>query len=584
MNSNNTRQRTSDDDTATRALRIVLQQNDLSHRTEVCEALQQQATSKDFALSRPGLAGVQHWTAVKPKHMLVATLTTGRAPRLARRLAKALVSVDYATTDGDDQSFSAIWAARAAERACVACCVLQRATAPLVEAGVPAALVYALRCAVETSDARAQPKLYAATIVALLDFDNFPREEPDEETGYRGIDEASRLEISNQLVQAGFLQVVSTVATTRGEETSDLRCNVFYGFTKLTLLSWPTLYSLPAALVANLLELVAASIPNPDAENALTALHRIVRTHGESDAQGYDGPEFKFPLATLVGLVAPRGLSILADVIKCGAAGSACELLTDLARCDFQSKNVPSRFCSAIAESPIIDTLLDIIGYDDEANSAYLELKPNQGTFKRYHSGFAGEFTAKPDPRPLALDLLCTVMDFYGFGDGERLRPAIAPIVRVLRLTCQEGAPYGGDTFETRLHGMNILARLCGTKYRLSREVLHQGGLDAATLVLENLKLPGSTATPRLLRKGIYDAMVLLFALAAAGHLESVRAALAASPSILRVTDLITGDAQADHAKYYKLLLGALATCSAEDWTRLVTVPVGKYAVDIGTR
>ena len=109
---NNTRQRTSDDDTATRALRIVLQQNDLSHRTEVCEALQQQATSKDFALSRPGVAGVQSWTAVKPKHMLVATLTTGRAPRLARRLAKALVSVDYATTNGGDQSFSAIWAAQ----------------------------------------------------------------------------------------------------------------------------------------------------------------------------------------------------------------------------------------------------------------------------------------------------------------------------------------------------------------------------------------------------------------------------------------------------------------------------------------
>ena len=372
---NNTRQRISDDDTATRALRIVLQQNDLSHRTEVCEALQQQATSKDFALSRPGVAGVQSWTAVKPKHMLVATLTTGRAPRLARRLAKALVSVDYATTNDDSQSFSAIWAARAAERACVACCVLQRATAPLVEAGVPAALVYALRCAVETSDARAQPKLYAATIVALLDFDNFPREEPDEETGFRGIDEACRLEISNQLVQAGFLQVVSTVATTRGEETSDLRHNVFYGFTKLTLLSWPTLYSLPAALVANLLELVAASIPNPDAEDALTALHRIVRTHATSDAIDYDGPEFKFPLATLVGLVAPRGLSILADVIKCGAAGSACELLTDLARCDFQyKKNVPSAFCSAIAESPIIDTLLDIIGYDDEATRAYLDV------------------------------------------------------------------------------------------------------------------------------------------------------------------------------------------------------------------
>ena len=44
---NATRQRTSNDDTTTRALRIVLQQQDLSSYTDVCEALQQQATSKD---------------------------------------------------------------------------------------------------------------------------------------------------------------------------------------------------------------------------------------------------------------------------------------------------------------------------------------------------------------------------------------------------------------------------------------------------------------------------------------------------------------------------------------------------------
>ena len=43
MNSN-TRQRT--DDTTTRALRIVLQQQDLSSCTDVCDALQQQATPK----------------------------------------------------------------------------------------------------------------------------------------------------------------------------------------------------------------------------------------------------------------------------------------------------------------------------------------------------------------------------------------------------------------------------------------------------------------------------------------------------------------------------------------------------------
>ena len=566
---NATRQRTSNDDTTTRALRIVLQQQDLSSYTDVCEALQQQATSKDFALSRPGRAEASH------HHELVAKPKNIDA-KLARRLARALVSGGgSATTDGDSQSFSAIWAARAAERACVACCGLQRATAPLVEAGVPAALVYALRCAVEASDARAQPKLYAATIVALLDEDNFPAMDAPSPTG---IEEMAKIEISNQLVQAGFLQIVSTVATTRGEETSGLRHSGFYAFEKLCLLSWPSLYGLPAALVSNLLELTAASMPNPDEDGALSALRKIVMTHGESDAIVYKGPKFKFPLGTLAGLVAPRGLSILTDVIKFGEAEKACELLTDLARCD-------RPFCRAIAESPIIDALLVIIGSDAEATRAYLERKPNQScTYVRRHSGFTGEFTTRPDPRPLALDLLRTAMDFRGFGDGERLRPAIAPIVQLLRLTCQEGAQYGPDTFDMRKDGLNILARLCGTKYRLSSDVLRQGGLDAATLVLENLKLPGSTAKPRLLMVAIHEAVIPLFALAAAGHLASVRAALAASPSVLRVTDLVTGDWGAPYATRYKQLLTSLSTCNEEDWTEnLLTCDIGKHAVDIGT-
>jgi hypothetical protein len=319
----------------------------------------------------------------------------------------------------------------------------------------------------------------------------------------------------------------------------------------------------PAALVTNLLELAAASIPDPNAEEALFALHTIVRTNGKSDELGQEGPEYKFPLQTLGGLVTPRGLSDLADLIRCGAISNASEMLGDLVRCDYK-KGIISSFCRAIAESPLIDAILDIIGYDDVTTRAYLELKPNQGKYVRTHTGFTGEFRTKPDPRPLALDLLSTVMEFHGFGDGERLRPAIAPIVRVLRLTCQEGAQPCPDTFETRLHAMNILARLCGTKYRLSRDVLRQGGLDAAICVLERLKLPGSTATPRLLRKGIWDATLPLFALAAADHLASVQAALAASPEVLRVSDVITGEEDANNAARLKLLLTTLSTCSAE--------------------
>ena len=82
----------------------------------------------------------------------------------------------------------------------------------------------------------------------------------------------------------------------------------------------------------------------------------------------------------------------------------------------------------------------------------------------------------------------------------------------------------------------------------------------------------------------IHEAVIPLFALAAAGHLASVRAALAASPSILRVTDLVTGDAQAPYATRYKQLLTSLSTCSEEDWTEnLLTCDIGEHARDIGT-
>lgn len=235
-----TRQRTSSSASA-RALRIVLEVQDASSHSslvDVCERLRQQTTCKDFALSQPGTADA------KAYHKLRAQPFTVDA-NLARRLARALLrggsaatadgdslrGGSAATTDGDRKIFSAIWATRAAERACVAIGVLQGATAPLVEAGVPAALVFALRCAVEASDA-ARTSLFATAILALLHAIDFS-------------DKASRLEISNQLVQAGFIQVASTVAATRGDAMSSLRGVVFYAFSKLNLLSWPSMYCLP---------------------------------------------------------------------------------------------------------------------------------------------------------------------------------------------------------------------------------------------------------------------------------------------------------------------------------------------------
>ena len=97
--------------------------------------------------------------------------------------------------------------------------------------------------------------------------------------------------------------------------------------------------------------------------------------------------------------------------------------------------------------------------------------------------------------------------------------------------------------------------------------------------------LPGSTATPRLLRVAIHDAMVPLFALAAAGHLASVQAALAASSVQQSLANLVTGNAQEEHyARSYRFQLMDLTTCDAEEWAEdLLTSNIAQYAVDIGT-
>jgi len=51
----------------------------------------------------------------------------------------------------------------------------------------------------------------------------------------------------------------------------------------------------------------------------------------------------------------------------------------------------------------------------------------------------------------------------------------------------------------------------------------------------------------------------------------------------LRISDVITGEEEANNAARLKLLLTTLSTCSAEDWAaHLLTCEIGKYVVRIG--
>ena len=157
---------------------------------------------------------------------------------------------------------------------------------------------------------------------------------------------------------------------------------------------------------------------------------------------------------------------------------------------------------------------------------AYLELIPNRLEATRIHSGFTEPYHGHSEPQPLAAETLLRLIDWGGFANGDRLRPVIAPLVRLLRTTCQDDARPGPDTYDARSFSCGVLVRLAGAKYRLHEVILAEGGVSAVIEVLQHLKLPGSNAVPKLLLKSSMGCMNVLYAVAAAGGLASVQAAI----------------------------------------------------------
>ena len=125
------------------------------------------------------------------------------------------------------------------------------------------------------------------------------------------------------------------------------------------------------------------------------------------------------------------------------------------------------------------------------------------------------------------------------------------------------------------------MLRLAGAKYRLHEVILAEGGVSAVIEVLQHLKLPGSNAVPKLLLKSSMDCMNVLYAVAAAGGLASVQAAIrSAFPSpqdLVRLIGLLE--------EPILLQLKLLASCNEDTWTAaLLPSQVVQRVIQLGSR
>ena len=578
------------------ALRVVLEVVDEKGRGFVptLERLGQQATCKAFALCDVGIAtnAVRDGTFA---HRSAGPKTVDAA--IAQRLAAALDSAAVKPEGGaGTQTFAVAWATRAAERAAVACSVLRNATAPLMAADVHVALVRALRRSVEASDPRAP--LYAQAIAALLcEVELAPEGLSSSENGMieGTVDRAAvrafvaahdkrKNDLSDQLVEAGLMEVVDRAAATRGDATSRLRESMFWLLERLNFLSPTVMARVPPSLVDRLLALMDETRPDPNKEHAMFALDNIIQSHYKRFDEHFsdDAPQYALPPGTLDVLVSPRGLAIFAGLIRRGSCEMVSSMLSVLAlEPGAGDTPYPGPYCRAIAGSAVVDAILEVVALDAAGARAFLELIPNRLKATRIHSGFTEPYHGHSEPQPLAAETLLRLIDWGGFANGDRLRPVIAPLVRLLRTTCQDDARPGPDTYDARSFSCGVLVRLAGAKYRLHEVILAEGGVSAVIEVLQHLKLPGSNAVPKLLLKSSMDCMNVLYAVSAAGGLASVQAAIRSAFPSPQDLERLLGPLEENIVAQLKLL----AMCNEATWTAaLLPSPVVQRVIYLGSR
>ena len=565
------------------------------------DRLTQEPTCKEFALVD------DQRRSLRTESFRKETKGWRASPATAALLVKSL-DAPANVTAGANASLSAIRAARAWRRACVAIAALADNVGVLFAAGVADALMLSLSQAMADGD-NARAILCFDTVTALLEHDetNFAKESEWGESYVENtvkIRDAAKalistnLEVSDAFMDAGLIDAIGLVAATRESGDGELREAGFLVLSKIVWLSEKALPRVTAPLVTNLLEHIS-SVDRHDCEQ-LDALTHIIEMHFKKFTMNWpeDAPQLSCATGALDPIVSPHGLEMLTGVVRKGYVLELGTMFGYLAQeHDFEQVSGYPYARSIATSETLLEALYEIVALDDKGAQDYLDLTHGEvtvynsdGTWKskttrsmeRSHSGFSGTtWTKFEDPRVAALEAISRVVQFGGFPDGSRLRPLVPLLTRSLARTVGPDAEFGPDIFNGREAAFLLIERLSGSKYGLSREIADAGGPAAILDVIERNRLPNSTEVPELTWKVQQSAFHAILALLAAGQLGPVRLAVAASnvvapnaPDLSEANGLKNASSNdvpdiAQAGTVLQMLLRKLADITPESWAEV---------------
>ena len=239
---------------------------------------------------------------------------------------------------------------------------------------------------------------------------------------------------------------------------------------------------------------------------ALEALLWLVEGVKEGSSQGWVASE-RLGDAAVRALCAPAVVDAMVHHLSLGY-GSACATIIEVL-----SEVTPD--ARAFATPRVVGALLEVISLDGAAALEAYALRKNEGypyiTYERTNHSHQG-FEDDPE-RSLGADEACLQALFAlvdrGFLSLALAATAVVPLVQKLRASLVDPTP-GPGLYELRTTCLRILRFIASGRagfdevQYVPREparalaILDAGGVDVIVDCLKQVKLPGSTATPRL--------------------------------------------------------------------------------------
>mmetsp|Transcript_258 Transcript_258/g.706 ORF Transcript_258/g.706 Transcript_258/m.706 type:complete len:390 (+) Transcript_258:543-1712(+) len=280
------------------------------------------------------------------------------------------------------------------------------------------------------------------------------------------------------------------------------------------------------ALLTEILHQARSAHFNFTGGHALAALFSIVEAHHDAE------PAKRLPPALVDMLFSAPALAVFVEGTVNGSGGCVAGILKNLVEAE------PTR-ARELATPEITSAMCDVIALnDDAAREAYRSLALFHQYTRFSHSGYGETVVIRRSDDLRVAPMMFGLIEAGAYvGSAALLAPLVSVVVEKLRLTTIAPTP-GPLLFEMRAACMRLFLKLAISN---NRAILDAGGVDVVLVLLEQLKLPGSTAIARLtafVARLTLSCLVALILSADPADEAAIRSAMLDSPCVAPTSQL----------------------------------------------